>query len=486
MSEKTLKLGNKDITINAIHSYTYPDELQLDDQAKVDAWLTCAGIFHTYLNDEYTPEKFKNDPDIWKKYVKFLIDISKAGNVDSQTIVESAMSYAKTGTSNISAYPWDVVEIIDYFSTVFFYRTHIAAMRSVGGELVNKAGKITKRLRNYVYKTFDLTFPDVFWEFLGGIIRGFACEPAKTVYWRITDNLLWVDGSFADSGSCVMSRGGSYRDGLRMLIDSGSYAIQFFSTDTPRFSRDGDRKYYTNGIGRAWLTVRNEGDFFIFNGYGTDVLNSYGSSSKCTDKIASILGEYVGVQPRKVDLEILPDVMYLNDDSHCQYFGPDDSGLIRHVYTLDYDTYIDDEEDYRVECYQCGRRVHEEDSYNYEGDYYCEHCFNDQFSYCHICHEYRPAEDFVDTRDGMRCSTCGEDYTECHVCGAMCQNDTIIQSVAEMDGPEVSVCDRCIEREGYVPCDDCGVSFAPGILEFVDELPYCSDCIGAHREPEED
>src|SRR5690606_31816937 len=143
--------------------------------------------------------------------------------------------------------------------------------------------------------------------------------------------------------------------GARWAIqDAGGRAIRFWHDEGI-------------GYGRAWV-VPKDGDWFVFNAYGPDL-------EVVHERLEVI---YPQAKIRKVNLENWGDVYGL------VYINRSGLGLQVTERTIDtnraisVDLEIGDDE-YENTCYDCGRRMDEDDTYYVDGNAVCRWCYEDNY-----------------------------------------------------------------------------------------------------------
>lgn len=132
------------------------------------------------------------------------------------------------------------------------------------------------------------------------------------------------------------------------------------------------------------------------------------------------------------------------------------------------------EEEKRV-CSCCGEEIGEdEEFFEYNGEIYCEECFNDNFVTCEDCGETIPKDNayWVENGDYYVCESCYEDnYFTCEDCGEIVHNDygTYIESRDSM------VCDSCRDNNYYY-CEECDrwIHYS----DWNSDYDCCEDCAG--------
>lgn len=125
-------------------------------------------------------------------------------------------------------------------------------------------------------------------------------------------------------------------------------------------------------------------------------------------------------------------------------------------------------------CYNCGRRVNEDDCRYYNDYIYCENCFNDDFSYCEDCDEWYPNDDMYRVGSGRHeryvCYSCrNNNYRECDECAEWFDIDEMIEI-----GDGKYVCPRCFED--FKECPECNEYFKMADMKEVNDDLLCNEC----------
>lgn len=138
-------------------------------------------------------------------------------------------------------------------------------------------------------------------------------------------------------------------------------------------------------------------------------------------------------------------------------------------------------------CSHCGRRIREGHTYYWEGDEYCESCYNELFATCVRCGTVHRVEDMFDTEDGWVCREClnDEGYVECNWCMTLVRPERAIET-----GDGDTYCRHCARRH-VRSCEKCGRYYNINDLIETSEVDpdgwhithtYCSDCAEAVAE----
>jgi len=71
-----------------------------------------------------------------------------------------------------------------------------------------------------------------------------------------------------------------------------------------------------------------------------------------------------------------------------------------------------------VTCANCGEVIDLEDSIEYNGKFYCDNCFYNNFRRCDYCENYFPNDEIIfDSNDFALCENCYNDFVLCENCG---------------------------------------------------------------------
>ena len=98
-------------------------------------------------------------------------------------------------------------------------------------------------------------------------------------------------------------------------------------------------------------------------------------------------------------------------------------------------------------CCGCGEEFSEDETFEFEGDIYCEDCLNDITFICSHCQErYRNDENCGDSYRDL-CEDCFYNlYTRCENCGRIISNEVVYYLDDDYDD-EYGYCEDCYERE---------------------------------------
>lgn len=131
-------------------------------------------------------------------------------------------------------------------------------------------------------------------------------------------------------------------------------------------------------------------------------------------------------------------------------------------------------------CCCCGERVSFDDVREYCGEYYCDCCFSETFTYCERCGDYYPSDECYDVTDrhgygSYWCSDCREsDAIQCVEC-----NGFFSGGYYELEGSSGEyVCEYCLEHSNiYITCDCCDEIYRDSAITAVRDKIICDDCL---------
>jgi len=128
---------------------------------------------------------------------------------------------------------------------------------------------------------------------------------------------------------------------------------------------------------------------------------------------------------------------------------------------------MDENEEIAV-CQNCSCKIEEDDLQEFEGENYCQECFDDLFSYCEQCDETVSVDDMVYVNnDDYMCKSCRDaNYTCCGACGEYVPNDDCF-CINDHD-----VCEECY-CENYFTCESCNEIWH---IDYYGSEGCCRDC----------
>ena len=124
-------------------------------------------------------------------------------------------------------------------------------------------------------------------------------------------------------------------------------------------------------------------------------------------------------------------------------------------------------------CTNCNNNFDLEDLKKHDGDYYCEDCFNENFSYCDNCGNYEDSNNSTWFNDYCYCEACADSLLKtCDDCGEVILKEN---SYETCNGN--LICDDCY-GENYFPCYDCGevIHVDDGIYNEREGAYFCENC----------
>jgi hypothetical protein len=162
-----------------------------------------------------------------------------------------------------------------------------------------------------------------------------------------------------------------------------------------------------------------------------------------------------------------------------------------------------------VHCANCGFILRDDEAFWYDGDAFCEDCWNDLFSFCDNCGEYYPREYIARGPDGnfyceacldslfSRCENCDEYFSRddlwegpdhryyckscflsvfspCDICDEYHDNADLIEYCG------IRICHECFRKLfaiGISQCDNCGCTVEnEELVRISDEEKLCQNC----------
>lgn len=127
-------------------------------------------------------------------------------------------------------------------------------------------------------------------------------------------------------------------------------------------------------------------------------------------------------------------------------------------------------DDLFVECDGCGAHVLEEDVHEMNGQWFCDECA-ENMEQCEECGSYYDRDD-MRYEDGYYCEECFDNiFDTCWHCDTVCARDNMYEG---RNGR--MYCESCF-NELFVECEDCGETISrDGAYYSEDGEAYCSDC----------
>lgn len=266
--------------------------------------------------------------------------------------------------------------------------------RDMGGwELVTNKGKLSKRILNTMYKSFDLRPGDDWVAELGGILKDAKASNNEYLI-DVVDDFGWNKWEFGNPRSCYWTE---YRNSRTTIRENGGMCLRLYDDDEV-------------GVGRFWI-FEKYGELMGFNPYGRWTI----------DEIGSILSQlYNDGSPLDVRAVRMVNsksyhMPYINNDVGYVFstsiYLDDEVDLGWKEYDNDYDSY--NNRIIYTTCVNCGERCRPEYTYESNGLSYCSSCYT---RLCSVCHEVRDGLSVVDFSNGLpsyvrMCYHCAEDMS---------------------------------------------------------------------------
>jgi hypothetical protein len=369
--------------------------------------------------------------------------------------------------------------------------------------------RIHKRIKAAIYKRTGYNLPDAL---LRNIAEIAATDRNSNDTWvDVTTDFSWESGDFGDDGSCYW---GSYSNARTSYLPKlAASAVRSYETY--------DNGQCGHGTGRGWIYPvpffkpenADLAVYVAFNPYGTFGNNHSLFGSICAMAASdqngkpykwarlydhNVDGCYVNgcdflIYPSDLDLATILSEECISDLIH--------SGETKYNVNVSYDQInrvgcplptwakrsgASDYEVRRPRCVSCGDRYDENDGNWEDGDFYCEDCYNETFSYCEFCEETVRSEDCHNVDDHYICEYCRNRYaTQCdrcneyHVTSAPRYHRADEYSFYDVnsDGCNETWCADCFEGNVF-HCDVCDVYYDDRYMdaEMIGRDCHCTDC----------
>ena len=304
-----------------------------------------------------------------------------------------------------------------------------------GLSVINSRGKMHRRIRNNLFRNFNIKFPTKEVAMLGNLINEIA-EPMGVWYYLVTNDVESNIGRFGDAGSC-------FRHGNEV------YAIQEALDVAMALVYDMDSSPYA----RAWVHNSSDDALVFFNAYSR---TDYGQLR--TRQIAGIIAKDMNKETRKV---YYSSNLYQNQEWAIAIAGEQDT----------YEIYV---ENCGPECGHCNEYIHEEDEIWIDGNdfYVCSSCFSDYYFWCDKCDIACHDDEYNDIGDTGVCDDCRDEYfSYCNDCDTYVLNEDVYEL---NDDYFCSECYDMLARE----CASCCDTIHRDDAYLVGEKTYCENCCG--------
>lgn len=125
-----------------------------------------------------------------------------------------------------------------------------------------------------------------------------------------------------------------------------------------------------------------------------------------------------------------------------------------------------------VECCNCDDNIEKDGAKEQDGSWYCEDCYDENFTICDGCADVISNDDIRHTDCGdSYCDSCYDDrYTSCE----WCSSETHTDDLCHVEG--AWICESCYSNDCGC-CSDCGESFHTDNLQVHNDDWYCEDCV---------
>ena len=126
-----------------------------------------------------------------------------------------------------------------------------------------------------------------------------------------------------------------------------------------------------------------------------------------------------------------------------------------------------------MECLICGIKLDEQTLIEWNGDYYCNECYDESTTQCVECGETIAIDDAY-SPDGCDeyCDECYHNlFTNCQHCDDETRQDELIS----IDDGDIYVCESCARHDFHI-CDHCHGYYSDDNMHFSDTRNVCNDC----------
>lgn len=211
-------------------------------------------------------------------------------------------------------------------------------------------------------------------------------------------------------------------------------------------------------MGRLWCTrhLKNSNNYLFFNAYPKEIGVYMPILTDIQARLDAPMLEKIGLYSDIVDRQT---IYYINNDRGFN-IGDCEVESIQ-LDSDDYSAVLGDV------CCNCNTIISDDDRIEHNGDFYCEDCFYELFSYCEYCDEYHSVEDMAYSDEGFKIGR--RSYNE--------------------------ICISTLEYNGFFQCYDCNKWSNNGgrvhahyyCEECLDRVAaYCNECEEYHWQDEVD
>lgn len=160
-------------------------------------------------------------------------------------------------------------------------------------------------------------------------------------------------------------------------------------------------------------------------------------------------------------------ILHNDDNEYCVTYLRDTCGGDDENFIIDSNN---------ITCYSCGNTFNpdRENMTEINGDYYCEDCRNENFSYCESCDDFVNIDNIYEVDGEYLCESCYDHYTsECDICGNR-HSDNNLNSYNFSDGTRKNVCGDCESDLTY--CERCDIVISNGDEKELNDEILCEEC----------
>jgi hypothetical protein len=338
-------------------------------------------------------------------------------------------------------------------------------------ELVNKQGKIAKRIAKYCYKTFQVDISK--WvQQIAYLIRGYYRDSLALRIEIDQDYDSIGNRECDDDYSCIFTPDGCNHYMFYRMASSDAHVIRIYQDE--------------NLIGRALLfkSIDDPENWVMINGYGRGVVAGCSGDTSTIYRIAPYVAQVLDKKYQPVVVKS-DESFWINLNRGIVFYSKQEECSYK---TVTIEIVLDSDEWY---CEDCGNIKNSNDTSSYschDGRMICDDCYDSNYFECQECGEIWH-EDYMHHANGDQlCDDCFEKYHLCSLCdkyvleeeGSYYQDDFICDGCSS--SVECGICDKKVDiqedngllkHELYI-CSSCLISVPDKTREEIDHLLYSS------------
>lgn len=307
-------------------------------------------------------------------------------------------------------------------------------------------GTIPKRYNSYVKSKLGVNVPDALLGDIGSCLGRSLTKAGDTFSIDFTNDFNWYAGEFGErSDSCWW---GMYNGARLGLMKVGGIAMRFYDRLTSRA-----------GVGRCWIYADDLDDSPLL------LFNAYHRGGRSLLWMARLLSYNTGLLYTSIELNA-GGRAWINSNSGVAVAKVD------HLPSSHAEVRVDFAEASGFSCAECGCFVDEDEACEFNGEYYCENCYNDNVCECDHCGDHYWGRDnmyWAESTGEWFCEWCyNRHYFTCSECNEIFRDTEAIV----VDGDYY--CSSCV-NDLFFRCDRCDEYVLPD--DWCSEFDCCFDCL---------